>query len=115
MSTKQPSKPPRFIRTHSHDLLIFTEDTQLLDKLTHEVLSRLEKHDLYLKPEKCSFIQTSIEYLGVILSEGQVWMDPAKIAGIVNWPVPRTVKQVQAFLGFCNFYRRFIKDFSHIA
>jgi len=52
------------------DILIFTEDTQLLDKLTHEVLSRLEKHDLYLKPEKCSFIQTSIEYLGVILLEG---------------------------------------------
>ncbi len=60
-------------------------------------------------------MQTSIEYLGVILLEGQVQMDHSKIAGIVNWPVPRTVKQVQAFLGFCNFYRRFIKDFSHIA
>jgi len=60
-------------------------------------------------------MQTSIEYLGVILSEGQVQMDHSKIAGIVNWPVPRTVKHVQAFLGFCNFYRHFIKDFSHIA
>ncbi len=42
-------------------------------------------------------------------------MDPAKIAGINKWPVPQTIKQVQAFLGFCNFYRHFIKDFSHIA
>ncbi len=97
------------------DILIFAEDTQLLEELTHEVLSQLEKFDLYLKPEKCSFMQTSIKYLGVILSEGQVWMDHSKIAGIVNWPVPRTVKQLQAFLGFCNFYRCFIKDFSHIA
>ena len=97
------------------DILIFAEDTRLLEELMHEVLSRLEKFDLYLKPEKCSFMQTSIEYLGVILSEGQVQMDHSKIAGIINWPVPRTVKQVQAFLGFCNFYRRFIKDFSHIA
>src|SRR6266571_3196256 len=97
------------------DILIFAEDTRLLEELMHEVLSRLEKFDLYLKPEKCSFMQTSIEYLGVILSEGQVQMDHSKIAGIVNWPVPRTVKHVQAFLGFCNFYRCFIKDFSHIA
>jgi|SRR6266702_4508224 len=70
------------------DILIFAEEPQLLNKLTHEVLSRLEKFDLYLKLEKCSFMQMSIEYLGVILMEGQVWMDPAKIAGIVGWPVP---------------------------
>ena len=97
------------------DILIFAEEPQLLDTLSHEVLSRLEKHDLYLKPEKCSFMQTSIEYLGIIISEGQIRMDPAKVKGITDWPVPRTVKHVQAFLGFCNFYRRFIQDFSSIA
>ena len=97
------------------DILIFSDNPSELDRLTHEVLSRLEKHDLYLKPEKCIFAQTSIEYLGIIISNGQVKMDPAKLAGITAWPTPRTVKQVQAFLGFCNFYRRFIKDFSLIA
>src|SRR6202046_3183198 len=97
------------------DILIFAEDPQLLDTLSHEVLSRLEKHDLYLKPEKCSFMQTSIEYLSIIISEGQIRMDPAKVKGITDCPVPRTVKHVQAFLGFCNFYRRFIQDFSSIA
>jgi len=70
------------------DILIFAKEPQLLNKLTHKVLSRLEKCDLYLKPEKCSFMQTSIEYLGVILMEGQVQMDHTRIAGIVNWPVP---------------------------
>ncbi len=70
------------------DILIFAEDTWLLEELMHKVLSRLEKFDLYLKPEKCSFMQTSIKYLGVIFSEGQVQMDPAKRAGIVKWPVP---------------------------
>jgi hypothetical protein len=87
------------------DILIFSDNLDQLDQLTHEVLSRLERFDLYLKPEKCVFTQTSIEYLGIIIANGQVRMDPTKLAGITSWPTPRTVKQVQAFLGFCNFYR----------
>jgi len=97
------------------DILIFADNLQLLDTLTHEVLTRLERYDLYLKPEKCSFAQTSIEYLGIVISDGQVQMDPAKVKGITDWPIPKTVKQVQAFLGFCNFYRRFIHRYSDIA
>jgi hypothetical protein len=86
------------------DILIFAEDTTTLDKITHDVLSRLEKHDLFLKPKKCVFAQTSIEYLGIVITEGQVKIDLAKVAGIANWPTPKTVKNIQAFLGFCNFY-----------
>src|ERR1700687_4103243 len=97
------------------DILIFAEDPDLLDNLTHTVLARLLQHDLYLKPEKCVFAQTTIEYLGIIISEGQIAMDPAKVTGITDWPTARMVKHIQAFLGFCNFYRRFIKDFSNIA
>ena len=97
------------------NILVFAAELCLLDKYTHEVLARLAGHDLYLKPEKCSFAQTSIEYLGLIISEGQVCMDPAKIDAITKWPIPHTVKQVQAFLGFCNFYCHFIKDFSTVA
>jgi hypothetical protein len=97
------------------DILLFHSSLPPLHALTHEVLSRLAKHDLYLKPEKCFFDQTSIEYLGVIITQGQVKMDPAKLTGIAEWPLPRTVKEVQAFLGFCNFYRRFILNYSHIA
>ena len=86
------------------DILIFAEDLTTINNLSSEVLSCLEKYDLYLKPEKCSFAQTSIVYLGIIISEGQIKMDLAKVKGITDWPTPRTVKQVQAFLGFCNFY-----------
>ena len=97
------------------DILIFHHDLNELRRLTHDVLSRLQKHDLYLKPEKCFFNRTSIEYLGVIVSQGQVKMDPAKLSGISDWPTPAKLKDVQAFLGFCNFYRRFIHHFSDIA
>jgi hypothetical protein len=97
------------------DILIFHHALDDLHALTHEVLRRLAKYDLYLKPEKCSFDQTSIEYLGVIISDGNIRMDPAKLHGITRWPTPTTVKETQAFLGFCNFYRRFIHDYSRIA
>jgi hypothetical protein len=69
---------------------------------------------LYLKPEKCVFMQTSIEYLGIIIANGQVKIDPAKLTGITSWPTPKTVKQFQGFLGFCTFYCHFIQDFSQI-
>src|SRR6202034_2219625 len=67
------------------DILIFAEEPQLLDTLSHEVLSRLEKHDLYLKPEKCSFMQTSIEYLGIIISEGQICHEPSPRSVTDRW------------------------------
>ena len=97
------------------DILIFTHTIDQLDRLTRKVLERLEHHDLFLKPEKCFFDQKSIEYLGVIISEGRVKMDQAKVHGILNWPTPKTLKNIQAFLGFCNFYRCFVQDFSAIA
>ena len=79
------------------------------------MLERLREHKLYLKPEKCEFERLQIEYLGVIVSEGSVEMDPVKVSGVAEWPVPRNKKEVQSFVGFVNFYQRFIKDFSHHA
>jgi hypothetical protein len=81
----------------------------------HTILDRLETLDLYLKPEKCIWEASQVDYLGLILEKGVTRMDPAKIKGIANWPTPTMVKQVQSFLGFCNFYRPFIYHFSHIA
>jgi hypothetical protein len=97
------------------NILLFHDDLAKLHCLTHKVLQCLMKYDLYLKPEKCSFDQTAIEYLGVIISAGNVHMDPAKVQGIMKWPRSTKVKEIQSFLGFCNFYWCFIHDYSKIA
>jgi len=75
----------------------------------------LEKNNLYLKHQKCEFEKEEVEYLGVIVGRGQIRMDPHKVAAIGRWPKPKTVKDVQSFLGFCNFYRNFIEGFAHTA
>ena len=97
------------------DILLFHESQTKLNTLTHKVLHRLQDNSLFLKLEKCSFTKTSIEYLGFIISDGLVGMDPAKVEAVQQYPVLSKVKEVQAFLGFCNFYCHFIKDYSTIA
>ncbi len=77
------------------------------------VLNRLKEYGLKLAPEKCVFAQTSVKYLGHILSDKGVQTDPDKVAAVKNWPVPKNLKELHSFLGFVGYYRRFIKDFSH--
>ena len=98
------------------DILIATPDNLTHHRqLVHRVLDRLEEHDLYLKPKKCVFEVREVEFLGVILGHGQVRMDPVKVKGVLDWPIPQNLKVVQSFLGFYNFYRRFIKGFATLA
>src|SRR5271156_421771 len=96
------------------DILIFAKTQEELERITRMVLQRLKENDLYLKPKKCEFNKTTMEYLGLIVKEGQLSMDPIKMKGLQDLPVPTSVKQVQAFLGFGNFYRRFIRKFSEL-
>ena len=79
------------------------------------VFSKLKDAGLKLSPSKCHFLCKEIKYLGHMISEEGIGVDPEKIACVKNWPVPKSVKQVQGFLGFTSFYRRFIKDFAKIA
>jgi hypothetical protein len=95
------------------DILIFTKDLEEHWKVVREVLEILRKHKLFLHHDK--FECTRIEYLGLIISDGKVEMDPVKVEGVAKWPTPKSKREVQQFVGFVNFYRRFIQDFSHIA
>jgi len=105
-----------WLRIYMDDMIIATEDDEVLHELrVNHILDKLEKFDLFLKPEKCRFHQCEVEYLGVLIGNGSVKMDPVKVQGISEWPTPQTVKDVRSFLGFCNFYRAFIKNFSDIA
>ncbi len=72
-------------------------------------------NDLYLKPEKCTFHKKEVEYLGIIVGNGKVKMDPNKVKGLSDWPTPTTVKEMHSFLGFGNFYKDFINNYSKIA
>ena len=72
--------------------------------MVNQVLERLQKLDLYLQPSKCYFEVKRIEFLGVILENSTVTMDPVKITGVKEWKEPKNVRDVQKFLGFCNFY-----------
>jgi hypothetical protein len=97
------------------DILIATATIEEHRELVKQVLQRLADNNLFLKPEKCEFEQTEVEYLGMRLQQGQIAMDPIKLKGIADWPAPKNLRDVRAFLGFAGFYRRFIRNFSRLA
>ncbi|KAK3531983.1 hypothetical protein QTP86_002274 [Hemibagrus guttatus] len=80
-----------------------------------EVLTRLQRHHLYVKLEKCEFHRTTVTFLGYVISHQGVEMDVAKVRAVTEWPAPTTVRELQRFLGFANFYRRFIRNYSSVA
>jgi hypothetical protein len=86
------------------DILIFTNSLEEHRRITCLVLDHMHEHKLYLRPEKWEFEKVRIEYLGIIISHNKVEMDPVKIAGVVDWPMPSNKKEVQLFVSFINFY-----------
>ena len=103
-----------FVVIYLDDILIFSADPAKHEQHVRLVLERLRQHNLHAKPEKCQFHTDTTEYLGFIVSPKGVAMDPAKTKVIGDWPTPRNLKEVQSFLGFANFYRRFIDAYSRI-
>jgi len=97
------------------DILIFTKTEEEHEQAVQRVLEILTEHKLFLCPEKCEFHWKQIEYLGLVISENKVAIDPVKVAGVREWPTPESRTDMQAFVGFINFYRCFIQDFSTIA
>src|SRR6266487_2239552 len=89
------------------DILIFLEDVGEHTAAVREVLDRLRTHKLYANINKCVFFTDEVEYLGFIISPQGIRMDPTRIDTITDWPLPALFREVQMFLGFANFYRRF--------
>ena len=97
------------------NVLVYVETLEECQTRTKQVLERMKEEDLHLKLAKCAFDQTEVEYLGLVVRNGEVLMDPTKLKAVEQWEPPKSVKAVRSFIGFCNFYRKFIPHFSAIA
>ena len=105
----------RWLKIYMDDLGIHTDGTLTLHhECTRCVLLCLREHGLSLKISKCSFDTPTMEYLGMIIGQGLVRMDPTKLSTISTWKLPTSVKGVHSFLGFANFYWKFIPNYSNI-
>lgn len=104
-----------FCVVYLDDILIFSKNHRDHVKHVRLVLQRLLENRLFVKAEKCVFHTDSVEFLGHIVQEGNVTTDPRKVQAVLDWPVPQSRTELQRFLGFANFYRKFIRGFSSIA
>ncbi|KAI3366542.1 hypothetical protein L3Q82_000675 [Scortum barcoo] len=97
------------------DILIYSRILSEHQLHVRQVLQRLLENHLFVKKEKCEFHASQISFLGFMLKVGQVQADPEKVKAVTEWPTPTSHKLLQHFLGFANFYRRFIKNYSQVA
>jgi hypothetical protein len=104
-----------FCIAYIDDILIFSEDSSQHEHHVCQMLFKLQAAGLQADIRKNEFNITETRFLEYILSTSGIAIDPTKIAAVANWKPPAKVKELQAFLGFCNFYRRFISDFSRMA
>jgi len=101
-----------FCTAYIDDIMIYSNTLKERKEQVYKVLKALSDAGLHLKPEKCQFHKQEVKYLGFIIGTNGIRMDPEKISCILDWQTPKNVTEVQCFLGFANFYRRFIKDYS---
>ena len=105
----------RFVVAYLDDILVYSQSEKEHKEHVRTVLKALLKRELRVKLSKCEFSVQSTEFLGYLISPGEIRMDPKKVEGVVGWPTPKTVTEVQSFLGTANYYRRFIEGYSRIA
>ena len=97
------------------DIIVFSKTPDEHIKRLRSVFEKLDQAGLHLKPSKCDFFRKRVEYLGHIVSENGIETNPKKIEAIVKWPQPQTITQMCSFLGFCNYYCKFIHRYAQIA
>ena len=105
-----------FVIVYLDNSLIYTEDPgQAHVEAVWWVLENLRKHSLFANLKKCRFHQDEVRFLGYVVSAQGVQMEDERIEAVKSWPEPKSVRDIQVFIGFANFYRRFIQGFSKIA
>ncbi|KAK4695939.1 hypothetical protein P7C70_g8461, partial [Phenoliferia sp. Uapishka_3] len=104
----------RFVVVYIDDILVYSDTLEEHQIHVRQVLEKMRENGLYANAKKCSFHQDQVEYLGYLVSPAGVTMDPGKVQNIRDCPPLRCVKDVQSFLGFANFYRRFIRNFAGV-
>jgi len=97
------------------DLLIYAKPREEHDKIVKEVLERIRTNKLAVSVEKCDWRKSEVEFLGYIVGREGIKMSEEKIQGVWEWKSPSSLVEVQQFLGFANFYRRFIQNYSRVA
>ena len=103
-----------FVIVYLDDILIFSKTVEEHERHLEKVLQALQDNQLYAKASKCEFFRTEVDFLGHIISADGMKVEPGKIQAIVDWPQPTNMTEVRSFLGFANFDRRYIKDYSAI-
>jgi hypothetical protein len=105
----------KFVLVFIDDILVYSKMEEEHEEHLKIVLQTLRKHKLYAKFDKCDFYQKRIQYLGHVISEEGIAVDPEKIRAIMEWPIPKDVADIRSFMGITGYYRRFIEGFSKIA
>ncbi|KAK3537477.1 hypothetical protein QTP70_012113 [Hemibagrus guttatus] len=102
----------RNVIAYIDDILVYSASMEDHVRQVRELLARLQRRHLYVKLEKCEFHQSTVTFLGYVISRQGVEMDVGKVRAVTEWPSPATVRELQRFLGFANFYWRFIRSLS---
>ena len=104
-----------FVTAYLNNILVYTKSTlKKHAEAVKKVLKALKQADMKLRPDKCEFYKKEVKFLGSIITTEGIKMNPEKVKIVTEWPEPKNLKEVQAFLRFANFYRRFIQDYSKV-
>lgn len=105
----------KFVLVFLDDILIYSRSKEEHLQHLQQVLETLRANQLHLKASKCTFAQTSLEYLGHIISDQGVATDPTKTNATLQWLVPITFTELKAFLGLAGYYRKFVRNYGILA
>jgi hypothetical protein len=97
------------------DILVYAKTVKEHDDLVRKVMQRLTDNKLVVEPAQCVWRMTEVEFLGYVINRDGINMSQGKVEAVLSWKYPSALTEIQSFMGFANFYRRFIRDYSRVA